>query len=169
MASWWNGKLANWQVDIGASRLNGMLTKFQMGSWKNEKWGSWKNGKLITCHSSKWQVGKMAKMASWQNGKLTTCHTKNWQADKTASWQNGELSKGQIVKLLCLQNNKWQIDKTASWQYAKLVKGHSTCNLFNLLFRLSVDLRELPKETTHNLWRDVEDGDGRINFLVTTL
>ena len=39
--------------------------------------------------------------------------------------------------------------------------------LFLLLGRISVDLRELQKEATHNLWRDVDDGDGRVNFLVT--
>ena len=33
--------------------------------------------------------------------------------------------------------------------------------------RLLVDLTEFRKETTHNCWREVEDGDGRLNFLIT--
>ncbi len=37
----------------------------------------------------------------------------------------------------------------------------------NGTFRIRVDLKELPSEVTHNLWRDVEDGDGRLNVLVT--
>jgi hypothetical protein len=35
------------------------------------------------------------------------------------------------------------------------------------VFRISVDLKELAAEVTHNIWRDVENGDGRINLLVT--
>ena len=34
-------------------------------------------------------------------------------------------------------------------------------------FRVSVDLKDLAPEVTHNLWRDVQNGDGRINILVT--
>ena len=39
----------------------------------------------------------------------------------------------------------------------------------NLLIfhRISLDLRELSKEVTHNLWRTVEDGAGLLNVLVT--
>ena len=33
--------------------------------------------------------------------------------------------------------------------------------------RVSVDLKDLAPEVTHNLWRDVQNGDGRINILVT--
>ena len=33
--------------------------------------------------------------------------------------------------------------------------------------RVSVDLKDLAPEVTHNLWRDVQNGDGRINLLVT--
>ena len=33
--------------------------------------------------------------------------------------------------------------------------------------RVRLDLRNVEREVTHNLWRDVESGDGRINFLVT--
>ena len=34
-------------------------------------------------------------------------------------------------------------------------------------FRVSVDLKDLAPEVTHNLWRDVQNGDGRLNLLVT--
>ena len=34
-------------------------------------------------------------------------------------------------------------------------------------FRIIVDLNDLPKEQTVNIWKDVEDGKGRINLLVT--
>ena len=30
-----------------------------------------------------------------------------------------------------------------------------------------MDLKDLAPEVTHNLWRDVQNGDGRINLLVT--
>ena len=32
---------------------------------------------------------------------------------------------------------------------------------------MSVDLKDLAPEATHNLWRDVQNGDGRLNLLVT--
>ena len=34
-------------------------------------------------------------------------------------------------------------------------------------FRVSVDLKDLAPEVTHNLWRDVQNGEGRLNLLVT--
>ena len=42
-------------------------------------------------------------------------------------------------------------------------------NPFKLLFqpRIIVDLNELPKEQTVNIWKDVEDGKGRMHLLVT--
>ena len=40
---------------------------------------------------------------------------------------------------------------------------------FELLFhcRIIVDLNDLPKEQTVNIWKDVEDGKGRMHLLVT--
>ena len=35
------------------------------------------------------------------------------------------------------------------------------------VFRVSLDLRKLSKEVTHNLWREVEEGEGLLNFLIT--
>ena len=35
------------------------------------------------------------------------------------------------------------------------------------MLRVRVDLSALTPEVTHNLWRDVENGKGRLNFLVT--
>ena len=32
---------------------------------------------------------------------------------------------------------------------------------------MSVDLKDLAPEVTHNLWRDVQNGDGRVNVLIT--
>lgn len=34
-------------------------------------------------------------------------------------------------------------------------------------YRVRVNLKELAKEVTHNLWRDVENGKGQLNILVT--
>ena len=33
--------------------------------------------------------------------------------------------------------------------------------------RVKIDLRHLAPELTHNLWRQVEDGQGTLNFLMT--
>ena len=35
------------------------------------------------------------------------------------------------------------------------------------MLRIIVDLNECPKEQTVNMWKDVEDGKGRIHLLVT--
>ena len=36
-----------------------------------------------------------------------------------------------------------------------------------LFFRVSIDLRELAKEVSHNLWRPIVDGQGQVNAIVT--
>lgn len=41
------------------------------------------------------------------------------------------------------------------------------CLYFSFSSRVRINLRELPLEVTNNLWCDVENGDGRLNVIVT--
>ena len=36
-----------------------------------------------------------------------------------------------------------------------------------MIFSIKVDLTSLSKEVTHNIWSEVQDGKGQLNFLVT--
>ena len=36
-----------------------------------------------------------------------------------------------------------------------------------MLIRVMINLLDLEKEKTHNIWADVEDGDGKLHLLVT--
>lgn len=37
----------------------------------------------------------------------------------------------------------------------------------SLIFRCSIDLSQLEREKTHNIWKDLEDGNGQIFLLLT--
>ena len=39
--------------------------------------------------------------------------------------------------------------------------------LIFMLIRVMINLLDLEKEKTHNIWADVEDGDGKLHLLVT--
>ncbi len=51
------------------------------------------------------------------------------------------------------------------------VMGECDCANFvrhtTSFFRVGIDLTKLALETTHNLWLDVENGEGKLNVLVT--
>ena len=50
-----------------------------------------------------------------------------------------------------------------------ILAGSSTLQAFIATFplRISIDLTELAREVSHNIWRQVEEGEGFINLIVT--
>ncbi len=118
MASWWNSKLAKWQVGEMASWHNVILAKQQLGIILF--------GKMLSQHNAIWKIGKLIK--------INFC--------KTASCHNTILTKQHNATL-----TKWQVGKMASWRHvvapAKTLSTFSASDIFDT-FRLKDPLHSCP-------------------------
>ena len=70
-------------------------------------------------------------------------------------------------------NPKWREALDLNW-YEELddfiaiaMFDHDVGGKDDRMGRVEIDLRELSREVSHNLWRDIKDGEGRLNLIIT--